>query len=385
MKVLFFLHKIGPYHHARFKELSKNIELTAVEILPDSKEYNWEDIKNITEYKTIKISEHFSGKELKRNKLIQKIKQIVNQEQPNVIITMGWNNRTYFATLYIAKKLGIPICTLSDSIYIHKRRIFVLEFLKKIVVKSYDAFLVAGTRSKVYLNTLDINDGIFTPMDVVDNKYFKNFSTSEKLSNLPENYLLCISRFIKEKNLFSLIRAFSLFKNKFNNDFVLLLVGSGHLQQLIQTEVQKLNAESFIHIHPFVQYSQLPVLYKNAIGLILPSIRDQWGLVVNEAMASGLPLIVSNRCGCIDDLVQDGINGFIIEPTESGILNGLEKFNSLSENERINMGRKGQEIIYNFDLKDYRIGTLSMIDYAVNHEKKINLLTKLIILLRLYF
>ncbi len=386
MKVLFFLHKIGPYHHARFKELSKTLQLIVIEILPDSKEYDWDDINQTKEYKKIKIEEHLGGNELKGYSLTQKIEQIINQEQPNAIITMGWNNRTYFAALYSAKKYGIPICTHSDSIYIHKRRIFILEFLKKFLVKSFDAFLVAGTRSQSYLNMLGINEGIFMPMDVVDNKYFKEYSNFENLLNIPEKYLLCISRFIEEKNLFTLIRAFSEFKKKYtNSNFGLLLVGSGPLEQRIQQEVKKLNAESYIYLHPFVQYNQLPVLYKKAIGLILPSIRDQWGLVVNEAMASGLPVIVSNRCGCVDDIVKDGINGFIVEPTEKGILEGLEKFYLLSEQERLMMGRKGQEIIDNFDLKDYRIGTLSMIDYAINHEKKINLLQKLIILLRIYF
>jgi glycosyltransferase involved in cell wall biosynthesis len=64
----------------------------------------------------------------------------------------------------------------------------------------------------------------------------------------------------------------------------------------------------------FVQYEGLPEYYGTAGAFILASTSEQWGLVVNEAMASGLPVLVSNRCGCAQTLVADGINGLTFDP-----------------------------------------------------------------------
>jgi len=65
----------------------------------------------------------------------------------------------------------------------------------------------------------------------------------------------------------------------------------------------------------FKQYHELPEYYARAGAFVHASTTEQWGLVVNEAMASGLPVIVSNRCGCAADLVQEGVNGFTFDPT----------------------------------------------------------------------
>jgi glycosyltransferase involved in cell wall biosynthesis len=64
----------------------------------------------------------------------------------------------------------------------------------------------------------------------------------------------------------------------------------------------------------FKQYPDLPAYYGLASAFVHASTTEQWGLVVNEAMASGLPVLVSNRCGCAPDLVQEGVNGFTFDP-----------------------------------------------------------------------
>jgi glycosyltransferase involved in cell wall biosynthesis len=65
----------------------------------------------------------------------------------------------------------------------------------------------------------------------------------------------------------------------------------------------------------FRQIDELPRFYARAGCFIHPALVEPWGLVVNEAMACGLPVLASNRCGCATDLVQDGINGFIFDPS----------------------------------------------------------------------
>jgi glycosyltransferase involved in cell wall biosynthesis len=72
--------------------------------------------------------------------------------------------------------------------------------------------------------------------------------------------------------------------------------------------------EDSVLLPGFKQYDELPAFYGPAGAFIHASTTEPWGLVVNEAMASGLPVLVSNRCGCAQDLVQEGKNGFTFDP-----------------------------------------------------------------------
>jgi glycosyltransferase involved in cell wall biosynthesis len=95
----------------------------------------------------------------------------------------------------------------------------------------------------------------------------------------------------------------------------------------------------------FKQYEELPAYYAHAGAFIHASTTEQWGLVVNEAMASGLPVLVSNRCGCAADLVKEGENGWTFDPTDEEKM--VELMLKISEDEtlRKEMGLRSREII----------------------------------------
>ena len=139
---------------------------------------------------------------------------------------------------------------------------------------------------------------------------------------LPRHYFLASARFIEKKNLSRLIEAYARYRSlaEAAGDF-----GEGYLG----SDLTRRWAASFrlapparallacydcVHLPGFQQYDDLPVFYGLAEAFVHASTTEQWGLVVNEAMASGLPVIVSNRCGCVSDLVREGYNGFVFDP-----------------------------------------------------------------------
>jgi glycosyltransferase involved in cell wall biosynthesis len=102
-----------------------------------------------------------------------------------------------------------------------------------------------------------------------------------------------------------------------------------------------------VHLPGFRPYDELPVYYALANAFVHASTTEQWGLVVNEAVASGLPVIVSNRCGCVPELVNG--NGFTFDPTnESELIARLLEMASLSDEARSQLGDKSYEIAANF-------------------------------------
>jgi glycosyltransferase involved in cell wall biosynthesis len=100
----------------------------------------------------------------------------------------------------------------------------------------------------------------------------------------------------------------------------LVLLGDGGLRPALEAQRRSLGLEACIHMPGFKSYGELPAYYGLADGFVHASLTEQWGLVVNEAMAAGLPVLVSDRCGCVADLVREGENGFTFSPGDKEAL-----------------------------------------------------------------
>ncbi len=106
----------------------------------------------------------------------------------------------------------------------------------------------------------------------------------------------------------------------------------------------------------FVNQSELPAIYAASDVFVLPSENEPWGLVVNEAMCAGIPVIVSGEAGCVADLVNDGVNGY---HTKSGDVSSLVAALEMvvgDEQQRVRMGRASRSIIDNWGYAQCRQG-----------------------------
>ena len=116
----------------------------------------------------------------------------------------------------------------------------------------------------------------------------------------------------------------------------------------------------------FKQYNELPAYYGLASAFVHASTTEQWGLVVNEAMASGLPVLVSDRCGCATDLVQEGRNGFTFDP---GNVEQLAQFMfEISAFQPLKLSAFGdisRQIISGFDVAAFGRGLLQAVEVAL--------------------
>jgi glycosyltransferase involved in cell wall biosynthesis len=115
----------------------------------------------------------------------------------------------------------------------------------------------------------------------------------------------------------------------------------------------------------FIQYDALPAYYGLAGAFVHASTTEQWGLVVNEAMASGLPVIVSKRCGCVPDLVQDGVNGFSFDPYDVEALASLmQRVAAMADEQRRTMGEAGRRIIADWGPERFADGLMQAVEVA---------------------
>ena len=126
----------------------------------------------------------------------------------------------------------------------------------------------------------------------------------------------------------------------------------------------------------FVQYPDLPRWYAEASCFVHASLIEPWGLVVNEAMAAGLPVIVSRTCGCAADLVQEGVNGWTFDPTDKlGLAELMRRISASPEQAKL-MGESSRRIIRDWGTERFAAGVLAATKSALGKGvESVDLLT----------
>jgi len=124
-----------------------------------------------------------------------------------------------------------------------------------------------------------------------------------------------------------------------------------------------LQLEDDVRFPGFAQYDQLPAYYGLASAFVHASVVEQWGLVINEALASGLPVLVSDRCGCVPELVSEGHNGFAFDPLDieklAELMARLSEVSDLGE-----MGYASRRIISAWSPERFSEGMLNAVKTA---------------------
>ena len=282
---------------------------------------------------------------------------LLDNINPDVIITNGYADLPMRQSAIWAKRNNKLSILMSDTQYIDRPRNWLKEKIKSYFINKYfNSAFVSGVRAEEYLKRLGVTASrIWRGYDVVDNKYFEERAKEIRQDEanwrnkfgLPEKYFLFVGRFSLEKNLFTLLRAYKRYREEYKDSWGLVLVGSGPQEEELKNFVVKENLKEIV-FPGFKQIDELPYYYALASSFILPSVSETWGLPVNEAMASGLPVLVSESCGCVPELVYPGINGYIFNPFNvEEIVYYMNRISS-GEVDLKSMGEASKKIISNF-------------------------------------
>jgi glycosyltransferase involved in cell wall biosynthesis len=267
--------------------------------------------------------------------------------RPSIVFLNGWSDRSALAGLRWCMRTGTPAVVMSESSRIDSiwddqhpdpgrtmRRPWWRDVVKRRLVRQYAAALVGGGRHREYAIELGMApDRVFDGYDVVDNDYYAAGADAARADaavlrgrlGIPERYFLASARFIPKKNLPRVIRAFAAYRKAAGRDaWDLVLLGDGPVKPELVQLVADLQLGPAVHFPGFKPFADLPTYYGLAGALIHASTTEQWGLVVNEGMAAGLPVAVSRTCGCAVDLVTNGVTGFDFDPyDEAGMTQAL--------------------------------------------------------------
>jgi glycosyltransferase involved in cell wall biosynthesis len=231
----------------------------------------------------------------------------------DVLVVTGYNSVASWMALAYARLSGVPIVPWSGS-WSGSIRLSnpIVSTIRETFTRSGRAWLAYGTKSAESLVSWGADaERVFTAINTVDIAEFAKASNEvDGEGGFDGVELLYCGQLTARKNVGSLIESLA----NFGPDQVRLrVVGEGPLATDLQEMAVKVAPE--VVFEGFTQRHELVGFYAKADLLVLPSYEEVWGLVVNEALACGTPVLVSRNCGCACDLVRDGRNGSTFKPT----------------------------------------------------------------------
>ncbi len=245
--------------------------------------------------------------------------------RPDVINLTGYYDPAQLVLLLWANANGIRVIMQNESTVTDQQRGGWKDRFKRWVLGRCDGFFCFGNQSANYLIDLGVPpEKILLRKNSVDNQTIRSVyeralptrADQQQALGLPGHNFVFVGRLLALKNLPVLLAAFAQARQQATNaaDWGLILLGDGPEEPLLRATIDRLGLGSVVSLLPGRPWFGVPQVLALANVLVLPSTSEAWGLVVNEAMVCGLPVIVSNRCGCVPDLVDDGHNGFVFDP-----------------------------------------------------------------------
>lgn len=383
---------VGGYHAVRLRAahaacLTADWNFTAIQHTDDALQHPWGDLSNQITFPLVTLSpgevvRPAVGRQSSHSPIARKVQEYLDALRPDVVFCPGWGFPIAVGALAWCRRNGVPSVLMSESKQDDERRTWWRETVKRFLyVRHFSAGLVGGEAHAHYLRALGMpSRAIYSGYDVVDNDYFAAAATRARRD--PESvyhqnpampkrpFILACSRFLPRKNVLTLVEAYAMYVEAVGDDaWDLVLCGSGQGREQLERAIVSAGLEKRVHLPGFITYGSIGEWYGLAEVFVHPAISEQWGLVINEAAAAGLPVLCSMTVGAAPHLVQDGVNGYAFPPHRAGDLARLlVTMHSLPAHKRREMGRVSQELVRAFAPEVFGHGVVASALYALGRK-----------------
>jgi 1,2-diacylglycerol 3-alpha-glucosyltransferase len=144
----------------------------------------------------------------------------------------------------------------------------------------------------------------------------------------------------------------------------LVILGDGPERTAVENAIQLCGVEPVVHLPGFRGYEHIPAFYGLSEAFVHVSASEQWGLVINEAMASGVPVIASRPCGAARTVIQDGVSGLLTGTDVSSISDALVRLFGMTQEQRSSIGHSGATAIKDWGPERFGSGMRAAVDSA---------------------
>lgn len=290
----------------------------------------------------------------------------IGRDKPDAVVLMSWMNLTWWEAILACSFFKSPFFYMTDANGQAEVSAPTWKtWIKKILLGRFlfpvtSGFLCAGTANRRLYQSYGVPEEKLVPFayswgynDLIQMSgelVAQRTPVRAGLGIDDDRYVvLFCGRLSEEKGPFQLLKAYHRVNSRRK---ALIFVGDGQLKQALQNYVAANNVES-VYFVGFQSRQEVSKYYAASDFLVLPSLRETWGIVVNEALCFGLPVIVSDQVGAGEDLVDHGNNGFIC-PVEDidGLAGYIEQLGDLRAEERGEMGARSKEMMNQWVQKD---------------------------------
>ncbi|QDT55835.1 Alpha-D-kanosaminyltransferase [Caulifigura coniformis] len=325
VNVVVLFYNIGPYHIARLESARRALEaiggkLAAIQIVATTSEHPWGAV-DVPDYVT--TLEEFQAGNQPRLSSPRLLTEALDRLRPDAVAVPGWGFDFARQALKWCRKNDVARVLMSESHRDDAPRAWWKERIKSVLwISKFDSALVGGVLHSEYLQSLGMpGEKIFFGYDLVDNEGFAADVDAARGGNLRPTavsspYFLASSRFMARKNLGRLIDAFQMARERQGDQFrhQLVILGDGPLRRELESQIERGGLKEVVHLPGFLTRQEIIPWLGFADAFVHPALHEQWGLVVNEAMAAAVPVAVSRNCGCFPELVVEGVTGFGFDP-----------------------------------------------------------------------
>lgn len=323
---IFLWENFGPMHADRCDAVAKSgLDVVGLELFSQSDTYDWVPEKGDT-FEKITL---FGQNRPRGLKLIWALIKFRFKQKKSTwfLCHYNWIEILFFACFL--RLIGDKVFTMGDSKFDDYPRYAWREIIKRMFLAPYQGAIGCGTRSKDYLRFLGIpNSKIATEYDTLSIQRIQKQAILAGNRDIPlsERHFTIIARHVPKKNIPLALNAYAQYCALVAQPAELHLCGSGFLENQLRDLAKQLGIADKVIFKGFIQTEQISEALSSSLALILPSSEEQFGLVVIEALAMRVPVLLSTACGARDKLVRTGVNGFVFEPDNA---EGLAWFMSL--------------------------------------------------------
>jgi glycosyltransferase involved in cell wall biosynthesis len=297
---------------------------------------------------------------------------------PDAVLVNGWGVKTCIQALIACRRLGIP-CIVRGEANLLRLRAWWKHKIHDFLLPWYSAFLAIGSANRDFYRLHRIPARkIFCAPYAVDNRFFleqAGLRRPQRESLRAEfgippgaTTFLFVGKLEGKKHPLDLLRALNQQTSAERSRAHVLIAGDGDLMSGCK-EFASANSLP-VMFAGFVNQTRLPDLYAAADVLVLPSdAGETWGLVVNEAMASGLPAIVSRAAGCSRDLILEGETGFTFDVGDIQTLTSLLRRYLAVPDLAMVQGRRAAQHIQNFGLSQIAEGLAAAVGFCMQRRR----------------
>ncbi|MBT3791671.1 MAG: glycosyltransferase family 4 protein [Rhodospirillales bacterium] len=328
-RIIFHWAQFGPYHADRCLGLARALgdthQVIGVAFAGHSREYLWQPL---SEGVGFQMEIFFPGKMVEEVSFLRRLSGLLfscfRLRAKHIFLCHCTAPETLFSAI-ILRLCGKRVYVMSESKFDDKPRSIWFELFKKIIYLPYCGGLVGGRRTWDYLRFLGCSDNRLA--EGYDSISIDRVQAEAGVDPAPagmafqDRHFTIIARFVPKKNIDMAIDAYARYRERVGSSArALVICGSGELEKDLKARADGIAG---IQFPGFLQSKAIAKTLSQSLALILPSTEEQWGLVVNEALALGVPALVSDNVGSRDSLVRNGVNGYVFEPDNP---EGLARF-----------------------------------------------------------